>query len=384
MLEVGQHLELTIDDVAHGGSFIARHEGVVVFVRATDIGERVLAQITKIGSQGRFAFAEVVTVLAQSINRIEPPCGYAGVCGGCDFQHINISHQLNIKRNVILNSLKKFAGIDSDRWSNVTVKPLEALHYRTRMRYQSTPTGDFGLFRAESNAVVLIDECKIAEEKIAFPKGEIGVVSKNYKGFVGVDSPKSITEHVGDFVYELDTHCFWQAHRDAPSEFVEIVLRLANLQHGDAVWDLYAGVGLFTLPAASRVGENGSVIAVEGDKRSARFLANNTKGLQQARSVQSDVYSWVSKSSDSVDVVILDPPRKGAGREVMTAIIEKNPRAIVYVACDPVALARDISTAMSLGYELAELEAVDAYPQTHHVETFALLVQARIQVEVKA
>ena len=383
MLEVGQQLELTIEDVAHGGSFIARHEGVVVFVRATDIDERVLAEITKIGSQGRFAFADVVEVISRSSNRIDPPCVYAGVCGGCDFQHIAINHQLELKRNVILNSLKKFAGIDSERWSNLQVKSLKEFHYRTRMRYQATPNGDLGLFRAESNAVVLIDECKIAEEKISIPKGEVGVVAKDFNGFVALDSQKSITEHVGEFAYELDSRSFWQAHRDAPAEFIEIVLRLANLQHGDSVWDLYAGVGLFTLPLAARVGENGSVIAVEGDKRSASYLAINTKGLRQTRTIQSDVHSWVRQSVDSVDVVVLDPPRKGAGREVMSAIIEKKPRAIVYVACDPVALARDVSTAMNLGYELFALEAVDAYPQTHHVETFALLVQARINVEVK-
>lgn len=384
MLEVGQQLELTIEDVAHGGSFIARHDGVVVFVRATDIDERVLAEITKIGTQGRFAFADVVKVISQSSNRIDPPCVYAGVCGGCDFQHITINHQLELKRNVILNSLKKFAGIDADRWSGLQVKSLKEFHYRTRMRYQATPNGDFGLFRAESNAVVLIDECKIADEKISFPQGEIGVVANDFNGFVAINSPKSITEHVGEFAYELDSHCFWQAHRNAPGEFIEIVLRLANLQQGETVWDLYAGVGLFTLPLASRVGKDGHVIAVEGDKRSATYLASNTNGLSQTRTAQSDVLSWIAQSKDSVDVVILDPPRKGAGREVMTRIIEKQPRAIVYVACDPVALARDISTAMNLGYELIALEAVDAYPQTHHVETFALLVQARINVEVKA
>lgn len=384
MLAVGQQLELTVEDVAHGGSFISHHDGVVVFVRATDIGEFVLAEITKIGSQGRFAFAEVVKVLTESNNRIDPTCDYAGVCGGCDFQHLAIAHQLELKRNVIVNSLKKFAGIDTEEWSNLEVKPLKEIHYRTRMRYQSTPDGDFGLFRAQSNTVVLIDECKIAEEPIAFPQGEIGVITRDFSGFVASDSPQSITERVGDFVYELDSHCFWQAHRDAPSEFTDIVLRLANPQPGESVWDLYAGVGLFTLPLAAAVGESGSVIGVEGDRRSSTYLTNNTKSFKQIRTVKSDVSSWVSEVKDAVDVIILDPPRKGAGPEVMAAIIEKQPRAIVYVACDPVALARDIKTAISLGYELLALEAVDAYPQTHHVETFALLAQARIDVEVKA
>lgn len=161
-------------------------------------------------------------------------------------------------------------------------------------------------------------------------------------------------------------------------------MRFAELQPGESVWDLYSGVGLFALPSAAKVGASGSVTAIEGDKRSAKFLAGNTANLPQVKPVQSDVNVWLEQTAESVDVVILDPPRKGAGLEVMTGIIDKRPRAIVYVACDPVALARDISTAREHGYELALLEAVDAYPMTHHVETFALLRQARIDDEVKA
>lgn len=384
MLAVGQQVELTIDDVAHGGTFIARHEGVVVFVRATDIAEKVLAEITKVGPKGRFYFADAIEVFSSSKHRVEPPCTYAGVCGGCDFQHLGIEHQRELKKRVILNSLQKFAGINIERWSQLEVEPLPELNYRTRMRYQATPTGDFGLFRAESNAVVLIDRCKIARQEISQPQGVLGIVADNFKGFVDIAEGTLITECVGDFTFQLDTNCFWQAHQNAPSRFVDIVMRFAELQPGESVWDLYSGVGLFALPSAAKVGASGSVTAIEGDKRSAKFLAGNTANLPQVKPVQSDVNVWLEQTAESVDVVILDPPRKGAGLEVMTGIIDKRPRAIVYVACDPVALARDISTAREHGYELALLEAVDAYPMTHHVETFALLRQARIDDEVKA
>ena len=384
MLEVGNLLDVVVSDIAHGGMGIARTDGVVVFIPGTDIGERLRIEVTKIGSKGRFVFAEVIEVIESSPYRMNPPCQYAGVCGGCDFQHISVSHQRELKKRVILNSLQKFAGIDATHWSSLEVQALAELHYRTRMHYQPTPTGEFGLFRAKSSSIVLIDECKIAASEIAIPVDDIGVVASDFQGFAQKSIPKEITERVGKYVYNLDTHCFWQAHSEAPERFIEIVMRFANIQRGDSVWDLYSGVGLFTLPSSECVGEEGSVIAVEGDKRSSRYLTSNISGITQARAINSDVEQWLIKSSSAVDVVILDPPRKGAGKMVIELIIQHRPRSIVYVGCDPVALARDIGFARNLGYELKELEAVDAFPQTHHVETFAHLVQARIDIEEKA
>ncbi|MFZ9308573.1 MAG: class I SAM-dependent RNA methyltransferase [Candidatus Nanopelagicales bacterium] len=384
MLAIGNHLDVVIEDIAHGGMGIARSDGVVIFIPGTDIGERVQIEVTKIGSKGRFVFADIIKVIESSSHRIDPPCQYAGICGGCDFQHIRVSRQRELKKNVILNSLQKFAGIDPTDWASLEVQALAELHYRTRMHYQSTPTGEFGLFRAKSNAVVLIDECEIASSEVACPQDDIGVVADDFQGFVKKSMAMEITERVGKYVYHLDTHCFWQAHREAPQRFLEIVMRLANIQRGDSVWDLYSGVGLFTLPSSECVGEEGSVIAVEGDKRSARYLTANTAGITQAHAINSDVEQWVKNTTAPVEVVILDPPRKGAGKAVMELIIERQPRVVVYVGCDPVALSRDIGIARSLGYELKELEAVDAFPQTHHVETFALLAQTRIDIEEKA
>ncbi len=381
MLSVGQRVELTIDDVAHGGTFIARHDGAVVFVRGTDIGEKVLAEITKVGPKGRSFFAEVEEILTASGNRVVAPCVYAGICGGCDFQHLEIQHQRDLKKRVILNSLAKFAAIDESMWAHLEVQALSEFHYRTRMRYQRIPNDDFGLFQAETHSIVLIDECKIAREEISIPRDEIGVVAKSFQGFTSLASPKQITESVGDYSYRLDSNSFWQSHKDSPERFLDIVFRLANLHPGETVWDLYAGVGLFTLPSATYVGPEGRVFSVEGDKNSARYLHENSQHLKHVKTFRDSVDAWLLQEQGGVDVVILDPPRKGAGREVITSIISKKPRAIVYVACDPVALARDVGYARGLGYELAELEAVDAYPQTYHVETFALLIQARIDEE---
>lgn len=384
MLEIGQQLQVTIEDVAHGGLFIARHEGIVIFVRGADIGEDVLIEITKIGAKQRFFFADSVAIIKPSATRITAPCPYVTSCGGCDFQHLEIAHQRELKKRVILNSLKKFAGIDISRWEDFPIQQLKEFHYRTRMRYQETPDGDYGLHAAQSNSIVLIDECAIATKALTIPQGEIAIQSESFQGFTSSEEPIEITERVSEFAFQLDSECFWQAHKDAPRTFLEIVMRLADLKFGETVVDLYSGVGLFSLASSVQVGASGKVLSVEGDKRSARYLERNARPYANISTYQSEVAKWLENHKDQqVDVVILDPPRKGAGQAATKMVTAQNPRAIVYVACDPVALARDIGFAQTYGYELTRIEAVDAFPQTHHVETFALLTQARLMSEEK-
>ena len=174
-------------------------------------------------------------------------------------------------------------------------------------------------------------------------------------------------------VYRLDPGDFWQVHREAPGVLVEAVLDQAGDLAGRTVLDLYAGVGLFSVPLAAAARR---LVAVEGDRSAALSAAWNLRDNPSATAVQGDVRQLLARSGPvpaRADVVVLDPPRAGAGRAVVEGVAARRPTAVVYVACDPAALARDLGLFGGLGYRLDRLQAFDLFPHTHHVECVATL-----------
>ncbi len=172
---------------------------------------------------------------------------------------------------------------------------------------------------------------------------------------------------------------FWQGHPAAAQTLLDAVLAAVGPRPGERVVDLYSGAGLFAAGLALAVGEQGAVLGLEGDARACADARRNLHDLtwvqlEQGR-VERRLSALTSKSpwSGSADVVVLDPPRAGAGRAVMEAIVALHPRAVAYVACDPASLARDLALAGARGYHLTALRAFDLFPMTHHVESLALL-----------
>lgn len=421
-LTVGDEVDVEVGPIAHGGHCVARHEGRVLFVRHTLPGERVRARITEGGPGDRFLRADAVEVLTASPDRVPVRCPVAGPgrCGGCDFQHVSTEHQRELKASVVAEQLRRLAGIDRE----VVVEPLgddDGLHYRTRVEF-AVADGDVGLRRHRSHEVVPVTGCPIAvpavDEALAEMLADVADAPAELAGIgaldvvaatgeadtvvveVPVDAPTppiGITEVVatpeGERSMGVDARGFWQVHRDAPRAFVEAVLEAAQVRPGERVLDLYSGVGLFSVPLAEAVGRDGQLVAVESDKRATEHLRDNLAGHPWALVVPGrvdDVFGIPRKGrrrsgrrparSDlvppSADVVVLDPPRTGAGREVVAAVTSLRPRRIVYVACDPAALARDTAYLAELGYELTDLRALDAFPMTSHVEVVALLSKA--------
>jgi tRNA/tmRNA/rRNA uracil-C5-methylase (TrmA/RlmC/RlmD family) len=176
---------------------------------------------------------------------------------------------------------------------------------------------------------------------------------------------------------------FWQVHPGAAQTLLDAVLEATKPLPGERAFDLYCGVGLFAAALALRVGSEGSVLGVEGDDRGCADARRNLHDLPQVSLAQGRVDRVLSglargeggeSEADTADVVVLDPPRAGAGRQVMDAVCALDPRVIAYVACDPAALARDVAIAADNGYRLAALRAFDLFPMTHHVECVATLV----------
>jgi len=395
LFEIGTEVEVDIERVAHGGHCVGRAEGHVIFVRHTAPGERVRVAITKIGKAQRFFFADCIEVISPSSSRITPACSVAGQCGGCDFQHLDWDYQLALKTEVLREQLIRLGGLSSDDPVVVTAEvkrlpgDLSGLGWRSRVEYITDERGRVGMRKHSSHEVVPITRCEIAQPEIAndgitnnpwAPQVEVRAVRTSTgmkEVFVPeLTTPFKITEKVAGTEYEVSSHGFWQAHRLAAETFVAEVSRMLGNIKGKHIVDLYAGAGLFTVALAKAVGPGGRIDACEGDAQAVRHLRNNVRKHVHVSVFLDPVAKWLRSTRTSVcDALVLDPPRDGAGRIVIERLCELKPATVIYVACDPAALARDVAILREKGYRIAEMSAWDAFPMTHHFETIVKLVR---------
>jgi tRNA/tmRNA/rRNA uracil-C5-methylase (TrmA/RlmC/RlmD family) len=212
-----------------------------------------------------------------------------------------------------------------------------------------------------------------AVEAVATAAGDVTVLmrqSRTDRRWSLVDGAPRVHEKALERTWELDATGFWQVHPAAPDRFASVVLELLQPRAGERAWDLYGGAGLF---AAALAPHCGPVTVVEADRRAVAAGRRALGDLDNVRFVAGDVGRMLANPRwRDVDVVVLDPPRAGAGRDVVEAIVRRAPRAVAYVACDPAAFARDTRAFGDLGYELVTLRAFDAFPNTHHLEAIGL------------
>jgi len=395
-LKIGDLIELTIEKVAHGGHFIARHDGAVIFVRHAIPGEKCTIEITSTGSS--FNRADVVAVTEPSEFRVEPPCRYSHRmgCGGCDFQHITAGHQRTLKSHVITEQFSRIA----KKEISVEVEEVgQSLGWRTRAIATTNRNGKLGFYKSRSHSIAPVDNCLICVDGMNFSeissrelKGDVRVeISASTTGERSIalaptrgeekarltEGPAVLHEVVGGRTLEVSHESFWQSHIKAPEVLTAAVLDFAQLQPGEHVLDLYGGVGLFTAAIIDLVGVSGHVDLIEGSKVATEDARRNFSALKNVTIATGDVAKLLPRVS-AADVVVLDPPREGAGKDVISLITALNPRAIVYVACDPAALARDTAYLEDHSYSLASLRAFDLFPMTHHIECVALYERAEV------
>lgn len=372
---VGQRHTVEVERIAHGGFCVGRVEGRAVFVRHTLPGETVVVEITE-GTEGdRFWRGDAVEVLTASPDRIEPVCEYAGpaACGGCDFQHVTLKAQRALKTTVVREQLTRLGKLDPadplltrlsvEHVSGESADINAGLRWRTRVTWVGLPGGLHGLHEHRSRNVVEIDDCLIATEE-ANAGAPTGPVSH------------TVTTSAGTHDYLVAADGFWQVHPSAPKLLVETVLDMLQPAEGEKALDLYAGVGLFASFLADAVGESGKVVAIEGDQSAVDHATTNLRAFRQAKAVMGAVDKTLATSYDEpFDVVVLDPPRDGAKKAVVDQVVDRAPRAVAYVACDPAALGRDVALFAEHGYTLSALRAFDLFPMTHHVECVALFTR---------
>jgi tRNA/tmRNA/rRNA uracil-C5-methylase (TrmA/RlmC/RlmD family) len=400
-LQVGQRLVVDIEKIAHGGHFIARHESqngkkAVIFVRHAIPGEKVEIEITS--TSANFIRADVVEVLSSSADRVEAPCKYShrNGCGGCDFQHISITHQRKLKSDVIKEQFERISKMDI----SVDVEEVDQpLHWRTRVTVTTDSNGLVGFYSSRSHQVIPVDDCLIAVSEVGIAamakqklsadvrieiacssEGERIVAQAPKSGdgrFRQNSGPSVLHERVGDQLLQVSQRSFWQGHRKAPEVLTDVVRDFAQIRLGEHILDLYGGVGLFTSACLADVGTEGSIHLVEGSKDATADAKNNFAEHSHVEISTGDVAKVITQINRA-DVVILDPPREGAGRVVVQEITRISPRSIVYVACDPAALARDTSYLAENGYFLEKIRAFDLFPMTHHIESVALFTQNKV------
>jgi 23S rRNA (uracil1939-C5)-methyltransferase len=403
--------------MAHRGAALGRHEGKVVFVPYAIPGEKVSVEIAE--DKRRYAWGRLVEVLSPSMQRVPPPCPHFGShataaavgCGGCHWQHIAYEAQLEFKQRIVQDQLERIG-----RFKGAPVQPMiaspEPWRYRNHVQFALDEHGRLGFMGAESQQVVPIEECHIMHPlldevfsaldldlpelkrlalRCGVHTGQRMAVFETYEDEpfeLEVDLPiscvfllsdgrtatligqKVISEILAGQEYRISASSFFQANTSQAEELVRLVRDYLAPTGSEVLLDAYCGVGVFGLSLASEVGQ---VIGVE-DSPSAVADARVNAGLaNNAEFVEGRVEEVLPSLGVPIDLAILDPPRQGCASEALTALAGLTPAKIVYVSCDPATLARDTRRLVQAGYQLIEVQPVDMFPQTYHIESVALL-----------
>ncbi|WIE74654.1 TRAM domain-containing protein [Curtobacterium sp. MCSS17_007] len=412
---VGTLLELDVTGIAHGGISVARHEGRVVFVSDAIPGERVVARVTE-DRKKSFWRADTVSVVTPSEHRVDHVWPEAALdrdpavrAGGAEFGHIALPHQRTLKHDVLVDAFARFARTDLAEvlGHDVAVEAApgddaaNGLGWRTRVRLHVDQDGTAGPFAARSHTVVPVTSLPLAAERVqdsaplgrgAMPGASVVDVlapsgSEGARLVIDEQKPTVVTEVVGARSFAVDDNGFWQVHRQAPTVLTAAVQDLVDRDRLDPEGqhlDLYGGVGLLAAALGDVVGPKARITSVESAPRATEHAQENLSEWIGARAETGRVDRWLARTAAAASrpeqerfragTVVLDPPRSGAGREVVVQIAALQPAQVVYVACDPVALARDVATFADLGYRLEALRAFDLFPHTHHLEAVARLV----------
>ncbi len=389
---------MKIEKIVPNGFGLAFAENLTVFIPLSAAGDRLRVRLNQL--KGKTAFAEIVEILAPSTERTEPRCPYFGRCGGCDFQQLSYGAQLEAKVSIVQDCLRRLAGIETPVEVKIKASP-NAWHYRSRAQWQYDHTRKaLGYFERGSHRVCDVVECPVivpalqesltnlreAMRDDVLPEhvAEFQAVAGDGDAAVSIIPPineskieREAARTIGGFRYRFDAEGFFQINHEQLPALIAAALSDCG---GETAIDLYCGVGLFTLPLASRFKR---VIGVEASDVAINYARLNIEAAQltNAQAERARVGEWLKHNAAAlapVDLVLLDPPRAGVeDSRALDGILALRPKRIAYVSCDPATLARDLRAFVGGGYTLDSVAAFDMFPQTHHVETIAHLSSAR-------
>ncbi len=360
---------VTLEAMTPGGDALSRHAGMVVFVPYGIPGETVDVVLTE--RKARYARGRITARHSNADSRVMPVCSHFGVCGGCDWQHIDYAAQLDFKTAAVREQFVRIG-----KFTDIAVAPCvpspQPYGYRNHARLVAGRDG-LGYRTARSHAVVTVTECPILEPAVAAqlqsaiaatPGDEVELRSWNREIVVGA------------IRYLASPGAFFQANTAVASLLVDAVLAGLSLQGEEQVLDLYCGIGLFTVPIGQRCR---TVWGVEDNPVAVADTLENVERTGVAATIVEATVTDALQLEEVIeiawDAVVVDPPRTGLETSVTTALCALRPPRLVYVSCEPATLARDARLLCDGGYHLASVQPFDMFPQTHHVECVAIFTR---------
>ncbi len=403
-------IRLHLDDMAYGGAAVGRHEGKAVFVPGGIPGEDVRVEIVK--EERRYSLGRLLEVLTPSPERVAPPCPAFGECGGCQWQHIAYDAQLRYKERIVRGQLERIAKIP-DPPVRPVIGMADPWAYRNNMQFAVDDEGRLCLLAAGTNRPVPVGDCRLLCPELAEvtgdlelqfpelrrvtlragPRGERMMILETAGGEppeMDVDRPLScvvlmpdgtgvslightyLHEEAGGRRLRVSAGSFFQVNTEQAGHLLRLVDEFAAVQPGETVLDAYGGVGTFGLALAARAGY---VYIVEGNPSAVADARENARGVPNVTVLEGAVEEVLPELDASLDIAVLDPPRAGVAQGALLALSERAPRRVVYVSCDPGSLARDVRRLLDSGYRLQTVQPVDMFPQTHHIESVALITR---------
>jgi 23S rRNA (uracil1939-C5)-methyltransferase len=434
-------IDVTIEKLIYGGEGLAHHEGSTVFVPFVLPAE--VAGITPVEQKKKFIRARLDRVVNPSPSRITPKCPHFGVCGGCDYQHIAYEPQLEFKKEILRETLRRIGRID---WpGEIATHASPPWAYRNRAQWKVRPLDGpadgesvegpegkaklgIGYFKANTTALCAIETCEIISPLLlktllalrsSLAAGELPRGLREVEAFVNASDsqllltatfsgfPSRAAEHAQTFrriapeitsllfhdpsrdrmelygpgyieyevagtSYRVGHFSFFQVNKFLAETLVSEVV--GREQGGRMALDLFAGVGLFSIPLAEKFEK---VLSIESNPAATRDLESNMRGKGVIEARTADVDRFLARSKERPDLVVLDPPRAGMTPEAMQRLAKMSPARITYVSCEPPTLARDLAILISAGYSCAEVHLIDLFPQTFHMETIIRLRRGR-------
>jgi len=450
----GDQIELRIDSVNHQGEGVGRYRGLAVFVPFTVPGEVILAKINIV--KKNFAQGEIVQVLSSSEKRIEPRCPVFETCGGSKFQHMDYGLQLELKKQLVEDSLKRIGRI-----TGVEVRPVIGMEnpwgYRNKAQFQVdmingkiklgffeegthvlVPTTDCYLLDEQVRGIaavteVLLNKFKLSVYSLETGKGllrhviirkgwftskvmvvlvtsgekfpEAFTIARELRAKVPVvvsvvrninhqptrqvfgresqvlSGQSTITDHIGKYVFAISPASFFQVNSQQTEILYAKALEYAALTGEETVLDVYCGIGTISLFLAERagrvIGYEESVQAVHDAGANARI--NKVTNVEFVSGRAEDRLPRLAEQGFRSDVIVVDPPRQGIDKKALQAIADMQPKRMVYISCDPGTLARDLQFLSHRGYRALEVQPVDMFPQTSHVESIVLMTNCGLK-----
>lgn len=392
-----QPIEVTLTGFASGGKAVGHApDGRVVFVEYGVPGERVIAEITD--ERPSYIEATAVLVLEASEDRVAPPCQYFGKCGGCQLQHIAYARQLELKTGVVRDQLRRIGRFDATE-VDALVKPMlgmdEPWGYRNHNRFTVRRDGQVGFMQRGTHRFMRIEECLIAHPRVnevLQAAQDHTMQARQLSVRVGVNTQDEMvqprlqwrpgprpnlpsgqshyTERLNGVDYRISGPAFFQVNTAQAERLVALVVDHVLEADARVVVDAYAGVGTF---AAQLAGSVEHVVTIEESAAAGDDAEVNLAPFSNVTRIVGKVEHTLPGMEPSPDVVVIDPPRSGLFPGVVEAILESAARRVVYVSCDPGTLARDLRLFVDGGFTLREVQPVDMFPHTQHIESLVYL-----------